>query len=116
MTKLSRRRRANTPADMPVDPRAAPGSYLKNQDGTFTRTDDAPGDQEVTAVGIPAGSAQAMIDAFAELGVDAPAHLVAAAAGQAAAPADDEDDEEEEGAATPPPQDPPLDPNAKTEA
>lgn len=115
MTKLSRRRRANTPADMPVDPRAAPGSYLKNEDGTFTRTDDAPGDQAVTAVGIPAGSAQAMIDAFAELGVDAPDHLVAAAAVPAAGP-DDEDDEEEEGAATRPPQDPPLDPNAKTEA
>lgn len=101
MTKPNRRRSqgaALTPADQAVDPRDAPGSYLKNGDGTFTRTDEAPGEQAATAVAIPAGSAQAMLDAFADLGVEAPEHLVVAAGAPVAPSADEEDDEEEEAA------------------
>lgn len=82
MTRLNRR---PAPESAAVDPTAEPGSYLMRGDGSFVRTDEAPGAAEPTRVEIPPSSAQAMAEAFARLGVEIPDHLAEAASDAAPA-------------------------------
>lgn len=116
MTKPHRRRAPAASADAAVDPRAQPGSYLMSEGGAFIRTDNATGEPEASVVGLPAASAQALLDAFKAMGVEPPEHLVAAAGQPAAAPADDDEtgDQQQSGPGDPPV--PPPETDSETEA
>lgn len=64
--------------------RLEPGSYKRQDDGSYLRVDEATQPGEVEGPRLPAKSARAIAEALAELGHDAPPYI------EAAVPARDE--------------------------
>lgn len=76
MSKAPRRRLApRAPSAQDLEHRTTPGSYLRQEDGSFVRTDEATAPAEASAPAIPADSAQAMADALVEIGAEVPPHI-----------------------------------------